>query len=104
MPQTILESGWTYRETNSGVYGISLPFIKPWTSEPPIADVLMDLFDSTTKVLAQSSADHPDHAQSKESIRQLPPLAAAVFRAFQERLSWLDRWAVCVFVLFGEMY
>lgn len=89
--QAIIQSAWDYRAVNSGVYGIVLPFLRPWTSEPPITDILMELFDATAKFLDQSETEGSRQIASHETINQLAQLATVVFGCFQERLEWLER-------------
>ncbi|KAF8892544.1 Non-repetitive/WGA-negative nucleoporin C-terminal-domain-containing protein [Infundibulicybe gibba] len=83
---TVLKSAFDYREYNFGVYGIELPMIKPWTSRPSVIDVVLGLFDASTKVV-----DSPDTDTSKDSEpnTQLPDLAGVLFACLQERLDWL---------------
>ncbi|KAG5645239.1 hypothetical protein DXG03_006656 [Asterophora parasitica] len=85
---TVLTSAFDYREYNLGVYGIDLPMIKPWSSRPAVIDVVLRLFDATTKAV-----DAPAHElaanKDTEPSSQLPDLAAVLFACIQERLNWL---------------
>jgi nuclear pore complex protein Nup133 len=80
-----------YREYNLGVYGILLPMIDPWTSSPAIIDVVLGLFESTTKVLDSSSRAGVVLERNNNSNSQLPELATILFACIQERLDWLCR-------------
>ncbi|KAF8077905.1 hypothetical protein FPV67DRAFT_1405325 [Lyophyllum atratum] len=85
---TVLNSAFDYREYNLGVYGVELPMIKPWTSRPAIIDVILGLYDATTKAVdAQSHGK--DANKNSEPNSQLPDLAATLFACIQERLEWL---------------
>src|ERR1700761_441412 len=53
--QTVLSSAVEYRQYNLGVYGILLPMIDPWTSNPELIDVILSLFETTTKMLDSST-------------------------------------------------
>ncbi|KAI9466341.1 hypothetical protein BJY52DRAFT_1367647 [Lactarius psammicola] len=66
---TILNSAFEYRDYNAGVYGVALPFVKPWTSKPEVINVVLELFDVTTT---------------------FPDLASALFASVHERMSWLQ--------------
>nr|GAT53189.1 methyltransferase type 11 [Mycena chlorophos] len=81
---TVLASALEYREFNLGVYGIALPMINPWTSNPVLIDVILGLFETTTKIL-----DSPSGGRLSNLGGQLPELASVLFRCFQERLDWL---------------
>ncbi|KAF7363465.1 Methyltransferase type 11 [Mycena sanguinolenta] len=85
---TVLTSAVEYRDYNLGVYGILLPMIDPWTSSPAVIDVILGLFESTTRVLDSTPAgvflERNSYANS-----QLPELATVLFASIQERLNWL---------------
>ncbi|TDL24789.1 hypothetical protein BD410DRAFT_813702 [Rickenella mellea] len=87
---SVLQSAWDYRSLNAGVYGIVLPFSRPWTSAPPLVDILTYFFDETAKLLDQNSTSDSQQTAPQEVREQLPQLASAVFKGFQERLSWLE--------------
>ncbi|KAG6907355.1 hypothetical protein DXG01_009239 [Tephrocybe rancida] len=84
---TALNSAFDYREYNLQVYGIELPMIRPWSSRPAVIDVVLGLFDATTKAVDGSSGPHTKY--NSEPGSQLPDLAAALFVCIQERLDWL---------------
>ncbi|KAJ7940617.1 Non-repetitive/WGA-negative nucleoporin C-terminal-domain-containing protein [Mycena leptocephala] len=86
---TVLTSALEYREYNLGVYGILLPMIDPWTSSPAIIDVILGLFESTTKVLDSSTRAGVALERNTYANSQLPELASILFACIQERLDWL---------------
>ena len=90
IPQTILNSAFEYRNFNAGVYGVGLPFVKPWTSKPEVINVVLELFDVTTTYLQNVGEPSDEHA-SREPDSQLPDLASALFASVHERMSWLQR-------------
>ncbi|KAF7294905.1 Methyltransferase type 11 [Mycena indigotica] len=88
---TALRSATEYREYNLGVYGIAPPMIDAWTSQPVLIDVLLALFETSTRILdttpqADSALPHQSYLTG-----QLPELATMLFRCIQERLDWLAR-------------
>ncbi|KAJ7109426.1 hypothetical protein C8R44DRAFT_634983 [Mycena epipterygia] len=85
----VLTSAMEYREYNLGVYGILLPMIDPWTSSPAIIDVVLGLFESTTKVLDSSARAGVGLERNSHASSQLPELATILFACIQERLDWL---------------
>jgi hypothetical protein len=91
IPQTILNSAFEYRDYNAGVYGVGLPFVKPWTSKPEVINVVLELFDVTTTYL-QNFVESSDEHASREPNSQLPDLASALFASVHERMSWLQRY------------
>ncbi|KAJ6502530.1 hypothetical protein C8R45DRAFT_622368 [Mycena sanguinolenta] len=86
---TVLTSAMEYREYNLGVYGILLPMIDPWTSRPAVIDVIIGLFESTTRVLDSSVATGVFLERNSYANSQLPELATILFACIQERLNWL---------------
>ncbi|KAI0636924.1 Non-repetitive/WGA-negative nucleoporin C-terminal-domain-containing protein [Trametes polyzona] len=87
---TILQSAQSYREYNLGVYGITLPMIDPWTSQPDIIDLVDELFNATTQLVEAPSGDSESAESKKVPRQQLPELAACLFQCIQERLDWLS--------------
>ncbi|KAJ7172457.1 methyltransferase type 11 [Mycena filopes] len=87
---TVLTSALEYREYNLRVYGILLPMIDPWTSSPAVIDVVLGLFESTTKVLDSSTRAGVVLEQNTYTSSQLPELASVLFACIQERLDWLS--------------
>ncbi|KAI0780884.1 Non-repetitive/WGA-negative nucleoporin C-terminal-domain-containing protein [Trametes elegans] len=86
---TILQSAHSYRQYNFGVYGIALPMIDPWTSQPDVIDIADELFSVTAQLVEAPSGD-TESSQSKSVPRQqLPELASCLFQSIQERLDWL---------------
>ncbi|THH12017.1 hypothetical protein EW145_g257 [Phellinidium pouzarii] len=85
----IMQSAWSYRDTNAGVYGIAGPMLDPWTSVPLIIDIVVDFFTLMERHLTETPPEAED-AVVREARIQLPLLAAVVFRSFQERQDWLD--------------
>lgn len=87
---TVLTSAMEYRDYNLGVYGILLPMIDPWTSSTSIIDVVLGLFESTTRVLDSSARAGVASERNNDSNTQLPELATILFACIQERLDWLE--------------
>ncbi|KAI5123360.1 hypothetical protein M0805_001781 [Coniferiporia weirii] len=85
----IMQSAWNYRDTNAGVYGIAGPMLDPWTSAPPIVDIVLEFFSLVEQHLTDTPPEMED-VVVREARSQLPQLAAAVFRSFQERHDWLE--------------
>jgi nuclear pore complex protein Nup133 len=83
--QTILESVFEYREYNSGVYGIELPLISPWTSTDQIINALLQIDELTDKNIELS------RTELAEPKSQIPRLVAVLFACFNERIEWLSR-------------
>jgi hypothetical protein len=93
--QTILKSAFGYGGYNLGVYGIELPMIDPWTSRPAVIDIVLNLFEVTTKFIdSPTSRTDPTGSNKKEADEQLPELASVIFACIQERLAWLGRWNI----------
>lgn len=74
------------------MYGIELPMLKPWTSNSSIIDIVLGLFDTTTKLVESPSADSEAIRMSSEPNTQLPELASILFSCIYERLEWLGRY------------
>jgi nuclear pore complex protein Nup133 len=91
----VLKAAIDYREYNLGVYGIELPMLKPWTSKNSVVEIVMGLFDTTTKLVQSPSADSETDRMSSEPNMQLPELASILFSCIHERLQWLGRYVVC---------
>jgi nuclear pore complex protein Nup133 len=91
--QTALQSAFEYRNLNYQVYGIEFPMISSWTSRPGTIDVVLSLFNATTKVLENAAVDARSKAQRQEPGSQLPQLASLLFKCVKERLDWLSRCA-----------
>jgi nuclear pore complex protein Nup133 len=66
--------------------------LKPWTSRNSIIEIVMGLFDTTTKLVESPSADSEAVRMSTEPNQQLPELASALFSCIRERLDWLGRY------------
>ncbi|KAF8654069.1 hypothetical protein AX16_003602 [Volvariella volvacea WC 439] len=86
---TVLRSAFNYRAYNHGMYGIELPMIRPWTSQPGVIEVMLELFDATT-TLAEAPAEDTSNRRLREPVSQLPDLAATLLQCIQERLDWLS--------------
>lgn len=69
--------------------------IKPWTSRPAVIDVLLKLVDSVTKVATVTGGNNT----GKDVVDLLPELATLLFACVQERLDWLARQALLVFII-----
>jgi nuclear pore complex protein Nup133 len=65
--------------------------LKPWTSRNTIIEIVMGLFDTTTKLVESPSAESEAVRMSSEPNKQLPELAAILFSCIHERLEWLGR-------------
>lgn len=89
----MLNSAFEYREYNGGVYGIELPFIKPWTSRLQTIDIAIELFDTTT-ALVEAPGNDSSARSTSEPRSQLPELASVIFASMTERLDWLKSSAV----------
>ena len=76
---------------NLRVYGVELPMIDPWTSQPTVIDIVTELFESTTKLIEKPSGEAEPSAALKKAKEQLPELATVLFGTYQERLRWLGR-------------
>lgn len=87
----VLRAALDYRDYNLGVYGIELPMLRPWTSKMSIIDIVLNLFDTTTKLVESPSADSEAVRMSSEPNMQLPELASILFSCIHERLEWLGR-------------
>lgn len=72
-----------------GVYGIELPLIRPWTSQPVIIDIVSELFDLTTRLVVSAAADTRPSYEKTEAKAQLPQLASILFMCYDERVQWL---------------
>lgn len=95
--QTVLMSALEWRDWNRRVYGVELPYIKPWTSDVEIIQVAMELFDTAAAFLESREQGEGETLQEQRVgvLRaQLAELAAVVFHCFNERLAWVQR---CVF-------
>ncbi|KAG7451103.1 uncharacterized protein BT62DRAFT_882814 [Guyanagaster necrorhizus] len=88
---TVLRSALDYREYNQGVYGIDLPMINPWTSDPNIINVVQGLFDATTRLVESVTTSVGHAVTDDETTEQLSELAAILFACMQERLDYLSR-------------
>ncbi|KAI0374941.1 hypothetical protein BV20DRAFT_934524 [Pilatotrama ljubarskyi] len=86
---TILQSAHSYRAYNLGVYGVVLPMIDPWTSQPEVVEIVNELFNVTTQLVEAHSGDSETAESKKVPRAQLPELASCLFRCIQERLDWL---------------
>ena len=98
MEQTIAQSAFDYRDYNLGVYGIRLPMLNPWTSQPAIIDAILSLFNTTARAIESPSTRHHVSNRQSEPGSQLPDLAASLFACMQERLDWLGRYTYIQFV------
>ncbi|KAI0670336.1 Non-repetitive/WGA-negative nucleoporin C-terminal-domain-containing protein [Trametes maxima] len=87
---TILQSAHSYREYNLGVYGVVLPMLDPWTSQPEIIDIVNEFFNVTAGLVEAPSGDSETADSKKVPRQQLPELASSLFRCIQERLEWLN--------------
>lgn len=92
--QTVLRSAFDYREYNLGVYGVELPMIDPWTSGPSIIEIVLHLFESTTRFVESPTSRSDPNTNKTETSDQLPELASVLFACCQERLEWLGRYAL----------
>lgn len=68
--------------------------IKPWTSRPAVIDVVLGLFDATTKAIDSLSPMDETTNRNNEPHSQLPDLATVLFACIQEQLDWLGRYAI----------
>ena len=92
--QTVLRSAWNYRHINTGSYGVIPPLSKPWTSLPPILDLLIFLHEETAALL---DTDTSNSQQNTHLLKDhLSQLTAAAFNCFQERLNYLNRYVLII--------
>jgi nuclear pore complex protein Nup133 len=89
---TVLRSAFDYRIYNVGVYGLEMPMINPWTSRPSVIDVVLSLFDASTKAAEAQGASGGGQSRLGEPHTQLADLAEILFACIQERLNWLSRY------------
>ncbi|KAI0957243.1 hypothetical protein AcW1_005700 [Taiwanofungus camphoratus] len=88
---TVLQSATHYREYNLGVYGVELPLMDPWSSQPFVINIVTELFNTTTKLVEMTPTANLNGTQTQEGPRaQLPELASILFACIKERLEWLD--------------
>lgn len=73
--------------------------IKPWSSRPAVIDVVLGLFDATTKSIDFPTPGSENGGGNTEPNIQLPDLAATLFACIQERLDWLGRYDIDIFFL-----
>ena len=64
--------------------------LEAWTSTPAVVEIVLEFFKKIDKLL-DSVGPNSESPISKEARNQLPPLAASVFRTFQESLNYLER-------------
>ncbi|XP_006458086.1 hypothetical protein AGABI2DRAFT_216285 [Agaricus bisporus var. bisporus H97] len=88
---SVLRSAFDYRDYNLGVYGIEPPMLRPWTSRPSVIDVVLALFDASTKVLENQTTSGGNQSGLGELNSQLADLAEFLLACIQERLNWLAR-------------
>ena len=65
--------------------------IRPWTSTSSIVEIVLNFFNLVDQTLSKIAPEAED-ALTREMRSQLPRLGTAVFRAFQERQEWLERY------------
>ena len=90
----MLQGARSYREYNLGVYGIVLPIINAWTSQLSVIDIVNELFDLATQLVETPASDPETNNTKRLPKSQLPELASCLFKCFQERLDWLERYAL----------
>ncbi|KDQ60778.1 hypothetical protein JAAARDRAFT_190924 [Jaapia argillacea MUCL 33604] len=86
---TVLRSAMDYRQYNLSVYGVELPLYKPWTSKPKMVDVVLELFEATTKMIESPTPEMNSDANLTEPKGHLCDLASVLFACMRERLDWL---------------
>ncbi|KAJ3533367.1 hypothetical protein NM688_g7291 [Phlebia brevispora] len=86
---TIIQSALDYREYNLRVYGVELPMIDPWTSQPIVIDIISRLFDTTARLVESPLSEAEPTPTSKQAKAQLPELASILFSCYHEQLEWL---------------
>lgn len=81
-----------WRDWNRLVYGVELPYIKPWTSGVEIIQVVMELFEDAAAFLESREQGETLQEQRVGMLRgQLAQLAEVAFHCFNERLAWVQR-------------
>lgn len=85
---TALRSAFDYRKSHEQVYGIDNPMQSSWTSRKKTIATLLDLFNATTTVVDNTSAN--SGSASREPGSQLPELASLILECGAERLNLLS--------------
>lgn len=74
-----------------------------WTSTEAVVEVVLDFFNLVERRLSEIPAD--SERSSTNDLRSLfPQLARAVFRSFQERQDWLERYCPTGFSTFSSSF
>ncbi|TFK55057.1 hypothetical protein OE88DRAFT_1674600 [Heliocybe sulcata] len=87
----IIDSGMHFRRNYGAKYGIQEPMYNPWTSAPPMIDIVFELFNMTTKIIETPTVETGTAAQyvKEELKKQIPDIGGLVFGCMTERLDWL---------------
>lgn len=65
--------------------------IDPWTSQPNVIAIVVELFTLTAAMVETPSGDSGTANFKRLPKSQLPELASCLFKCIQERLDWLGR-------------
>ncbi|TEB36359.1 hypothetical protein FA13DRAFT_1727949 [Coprinellus micaceus] len=84
-----LHAAFKYRSANHSRYYLEAPMISAWTSRPGTIDIVLSLFDLTTKAFDAAAAGSISLTETALHD-QLPQLAALLFECVSERLQWLS--------------
>jgi hypothetical protein len=88
----VLNAALEYRALNMGVYGVTTPLLKPWTSRPGMIEIVLELFHRSAAAVEAPRELAADARGGKAApLAQLPVLASALYAAIHERLDWLGR-------------
>jgi hypothetical protein len=79
--------------------GVELPIIDPRASKPAVVNIVLELFEATTRFVESPRVDSGLNGVKKELDDQLPELASVLFACIQERLGWLRWYAIAPFIL-----
>ncbi|KAF8522246.1 Non-repetitive/WGA-negative nucleoporin C-terminal-domain-containing protein [Hysterangium stoloniferum] len=95
--EALFSNAFTYRSNNRATYQLTQPHVQPWTSDSSLIQELRYLFEVTavarTQTHATSSSDGDNFGAPsirEELTRQLRELASSLFKAYSDRLEFLE--------------
>ena len=96
----LFTSAFEYRSRNRPKYQLSRAFVQPWTSDLSLLQSLRHLFDVTVNLRpgdSQVSSKDGEGALGKYNMQQeltdqLRGLAGCLFKVYDDRLGFMDRW------------
>ncbi|EPQ58276.1 hypothetical protein GLOTRDRAFT_57100 [Gloeophyllum trabeum ATCC 11539] len=88
----VLDSAMAYRRQHGATYGVQEPMYNPWTSAPPMIDILFELFNMTAKIVEAPTAEVGSAAgyTRQELRKQIPDIGFLLFACMTERTQWLQ--------------